>query len=307
MKDKINIAELLKDCPQGMELDCAIFENVVLDEVNFDKDPNYPIRIVTKSGTMLSLSKYGTYIEDTDSKCVIFPKGETTWEGFVPPCKFKDGDILFVDCGEEEEDKSYQYIFILKDPKFYGKWHSYCHLDGVGNLHLQRTYLTDDEYHPRLATEEEKEKLFKAIKDNGYKWNVETKTYEKLVEPKFKVGDKVREKGDEVAAFTISDIDDSCYYYGKYVICNICDQDEYELAPNKFDINTLKPFDKVLVRDSDKQEWVISFFSHRNGLEYYKYSCINSDGYAQCIPYEANKDLIGTTNDCDDFYKTWKK
>jgi hypothetical protein len=25
MKDKINIAELLKDCPQGMELDCTMY------------------------------------------------------------------------------------------------------------------------------------------------------------------------------------------------------------------------------------------------------------------------------------------
>ena len=34
-----------------------------------------------------------------------------------------------------------------------------------------------------LATEEEKEKLLQAIKDNGYKWNAETKTLEKLGVP----------------------------------------------------------------------------------------------------------------------------
>ena len=28
MKNKINIAELLKDCPQGMELDCTTWDNV---------------------------------------------------------------------------------------------------------------------------------------------------------------------------------------------------------------------------------------------------------------------------------------
>ena len=83
--EKINIAKLLKDCPTGMELDCTIFNNVVLDEINFDKDPDYPIRIVTKNGTLLSLTKYGTYIEDIDSKCVIFPKDKTTWEGFHRP------------------------------------------------------------------------------------------------------------------------------------------------------------------------------------------------------------------------------
>ena len=37
----------------------------------------------------------------------------------------------------------------------------------------------------RFATEEEKQILFDAIKERGYKWNAETKTLEKLVEPKF--------------------------------------------------------------------------------------------------------------------------
>ena len=39
--------------------------------------------------------------------------------------------------------------------------------------------------------EEEKQKLFEAIKDNCYEWNAETKTLKKLVEPRFKVGDWV--------------------------------------------------------------------------------------------------------------------
>lgn len=37
--------------------------------------------------------------------------------------------------------------------------------------------------------EEEKEKLFKAIEDNGYKWNENTKSLEKINKPKFKNGD----------------------------------------------------------------------------------------------------------------------
>ncbi len=174
MEDKINIAELLHNCPQGMELDCAIFENVVLDEVNFDKDPNYPIRIVTKSGTMLYLSKYGTYIEDTDSKCVIFPKGKTTWEGFVPPVEFKDGDVVVA-----EDNESFQ-LFLLKhfirskndnnhDGDCYFGWDfQHNELFEKGNWGFNR-----------LATKEEKAKLFNAIEANGYYWNSETKTLSK--------------------------------------------------------------------------------------------------------------------------------
>lgn len=37
----------------------------------------------------------------------------------------------------------------------------------------------------RFATEEEKQKLSQAIKDNRYKWDAKTKTLKKLVKPKF--------------------------------------------------------------------------------------------------------------------------
>ena len=178
--EKINIAEILKDCPKGMELDCVMFENVTFEGIKHDE---YPIIVKIKEPPMaLSLTKTGGWNLYNSAKCVIFPKGKTTWEGFVPPCKFKTGDVLFVDCSDDEEDKSYQYIFILNKPEFLGKWHSYCMLDGVGNFQSHETYLTDEEYHPRFATEEEKQKLFDAIKANGYKWNPETKTLERLVE-----------------------------------------------------------------------------------------------------------------------------
>ena len=56
MKNKINIAELLKDCPKGMELDCVMFENVTFEGIKHDE---YPVRdnrktdcfVVTKSKT----------------------------------------------------------------------------------------------------------------------------------------------------------------------------------------------------------------------------------------------------------------
>lgn len=85
MENKINIAELLKDCPKGMELDCTVYDNVTFGCI---MDGNcYPIQIQTPEGNML-LSEYGCMSLSTHSKCVIFPKGKTTWEGFVSPCKF---------------------------------------------------------------------------------------------------------------------------------------------------------------------------------------------------------------------------
>ena len=32
---------------------------------------------------------------------------------------------------------------------------------------------------------------------------------------------------------------------------------------------------------------------------------IDFGNYRRCIPYEGNEYLLGKTDDCDDFYKTW--
>lgn len=155
--EKINIAELLKDCPKGMELDCLLFDNAILTKVA-NSDLNYPICIDSECGYSTWLTKYGQYVDIDDAKCVIFPKGKTTWEGFVPP------------------------------------------------------------------------------------------------------------------------------------------------IPNKFDITTLKPFDKVLARDSNKDKWNIDFFAHYRDSGEYQCMTFTKN---QCIPYEGNEYLLGTTDDCDEYYKTW--
>lgn len=40
MENKINIAEILRNCPQGMELDCTICNGVKFREL--DRNPNFP-------------------------------------------------------------------------------------------------------------------------------------------------------------------------------------------------------------------------------------------------------------------------
>ena len=78
----------------------------------------------------------------------------------------------------------------------------------------------------------------------------------------------------------------------------------YELVPNKFDINTLKPFDKVLVRDNDEQIWVADLFSHVINRLSGNHIFVNVGHYSnQCIPYKNNEHLLGTSNDCNEYYK----
>ena len=57
-----------------------------------------------------------------------------------------------------------------------------------------------------------------------------------------------------------------------------------------------KPFDKVLVRDADIQEWSANVFSHYKPDEEYKYCCIEGF-YRYCIPYnEHTAHLLGTSD-----------
>ena len=207
MENKINIAELLENCPKGMELYSPIFGKVYLDKVR----PNLGVVVTTDKGQGKK-EKFlydGRYV--MNGECMLFPsKDKTTWEGFQRP--FMDGDVLFVDCSDEEEDKMYQYIFILNNPELYGKWYSYCHLYGAGCFYSEETYLTDDEYHPRFATEEEKKKLFDAIKKHGYKWNADSKTLEELPKPKFKVGDRIIKRDSIEKSWIVSSV--SSEYYG---------------------------------------------------------------------------------------------
>lgn len=57
-----------------------------------------------------------------------------------------------------------------------------------------------------------------------------------------------------------------------------------------------KPFDKVLVRDEDAEEWETAHFSHIQNYNGYTIYVANNIRWLQCIPYEGNEHLVGTTD-----------
>ena len=389
MEEKINIAKLLKDCPKGMELDCINYNGIVSFEGILDND-TYPIKIkviYNNECNIHTLTKYGQTLKNSYNKCVIFPKGKTTWEGFHRP--FKPGDIVITNHNE------YAFIYSGENDNY---WECYCGVYcGTRDLCINSKQWSDKSHNIRLATEEEKEKLFKVIKDNGYEWDAETKTLkklikvnfkdrdivyvktavfehififkvsgddrfiegyatlsdsslyldgypvcetndvteirlateeertklfdalkargyywnnetkilEKLVKPIFKVGNKVRNKKNHNIVFTITSLEEDCYVCGASKALWFDDQDKYELVP-KFDINTLKSFDKVLARDNDKSRWDITFYELYDDTNVsYPYRTLGGTIYKQCIPYKGNEHLIGLVKECDDYYKTW--
>lgn len=80
----------------------------------------------------------------------------------------------------------------------------------------------------------------------------------------------------------------------------------WKLIPKKFDISTLKAYDKVLVRDDNNSTWINTFFGFYDNTTNKKYPFVaGSVNWSQCIPYEGNQHLLGTNNDCDEYYKNW--
>lgn len=76
------------------------------------------------------------------------------------------------------------------------------------------------------------------------------------------------------------------------------DWSKFEVSDQVTDQETkhqFKPFDKVLVRDSDYCNWVCDIFSHLEEKEGCTFACIGT-WWRQCIPYEGNEHLLGTTN-----------
>ena len=73
----------------------------------------------------------------------------------------------------------------------------------------------------------------------------------------------------------------------------------------KFDPKTLKPFDRVMVRDDQYQEWVCTLFSHQGEDCGYPYNTA-SGAYFCCIPYnDDTKHLVGTKEEAPEYYRYW--
>ena len=85
------------------------------------------------------------------------------------------------------------------------------------------------------------------------------------------------------------------------------DWSKFKPKKDKFDPKALQPFDKVLVRDSNSENWMIQLFSHIIEDEAgYPYLCINNP-YKYCIPCDGNtKHLVGTNEEVPVYYRYWE-
>ena len=106
-------------------------------------------------------------------------------------------------------------------------------------------------------------------------------------------------------------------YNGECIIFPSKDQRDWSkfIAPwykrERFDPNTLKPFDKVLAASMVDGRWVCDFFSHigesiRDSGRLYVGTGFGA--YDRMIPYnEDTKHLVGTTDEAPEYYRYWEE
>ena len=231
MNNNINIAERLKDCPEGMKLYSPLFGEVTLgksgsDNISvFSKNDDGDIIFNTFTENGLFYSGY------SQSQCLLFPSSEMRdWRKF-----FKRGDVVIKNGG------GMAAVFDGWANNTYTEFNTTINLYCDGNTGEEE--VCDTLLFRKATGEERKQFIEKAERTLKGKYNPDTLQ----VEP----------------------VKPECMF---------------------------KPFDKVLVRDTDEQAWCANYFSHyKNDPEYF-YVCINGI-YHYCIPYnEHTAHLLGTTD-----------
>ena len=85
------------------------------------------------------------------------------------------------------------------------------------------------------------------------------------------------------------------------------DWSKFKSKKPKFSPKTLRPFDKVLRRDTCTEDWECDFFSHIDdgGGNYPYVTTTNANKF--CIPYnDDTKHLVGTTDEAPEYYRYWE-
>lgn len=253
MNENLNLVDILKNCPKGTKFYSPVYGKIEFIGIEtFASNPD-PITIKWFKDENTTYLEYlradGTF--RGLGECIIFPsEDQRDWSKWQRP--LVDGDVVIYI--NRDNTKS---MFIYKEVTLERKgYYSYCWFNEIYGVKAEAQYVgVLDNTVVRLATEEEKQKLFKALEDNGYKWNADTKKL-KEIEP-------------------------------------------------KFDVCTLRPFDKVLCRMNDDDIWGISLFERYIPTNPYPFFCIQ-DTYNQCIPYnDETIHLLGTTQQVSDKYINW--
>lgn len=336
MEEKINIAEILDNKPQGTKLYSLTYGDCFYQKYTGD----FGIKCQSQNGVQFNLDEYGKYGKYCiDGECIIFPSKEMRdWSKFA----WKKGDVLVSNDGKKEvffngfTDDTYA-LFKAK--------HGFEVLSNGKDIYLaDEDGIATSDY--TLEDKDVAQTYINTIEERlGRKLNLETLEIEKD-QPEFKDGDIVFMKGIKSKLFAncifilrseYKDGDERAFYYAFYNADDKYTLDEYGNTKVHYSLRSatdsekqqlfdalakegkswdaekkqivdlkpkveFKPFDKVLCRNSKDDTWEADFFARltRKEIDYTqsgKYLCVG-DLWMYCIPYnEETAHLLGTTDE----------
>ena len=119
----LNLAEILKDFPEGTKLYSPIFGEVELVKVH---NNDYPIEVKLSNNTFDSFTKDGRIYMDYDGECMLFPsKDQRDWGKFKPnkykfdPNILKSFDRVLVRDSRKEKWQCSIFSYINNDDIYY--------------------------------------------------------------------------------------------------------------------------------------------------------------------------------------------
>lgn len=256
----VNIAEILIDYPSGTKLYSPICGECELQcVVPYYCCGGYKIRCVAERNCNVNFDEFGRYEFDS-GECLLFPsKDNRDWTNFGEP-KYIDLNSSVVEMVKqniEEFEKSMKAPISLKKGDFVVTKNN-C-------IGIIDSAAKDGGYYLLCRLVDTRE--------NGH-LTYGCREYTREI---------VRLATEEERQKLLKVIVDNGYVW---------DSVENALVRKK-ENGDLKPFDKVLVRDYDCDEWGIDIFSNKtdNG----QFQCIGNM-WRHCVPYEENQELLGTCN-----------
>lgn len=327
MGNKINVAEILKDKPKGTKL----YSDICCGECVLNEVSENAIYVdMYNKERFWFFSVYGTIYAFPNGGVLLYPSYEMRdWRKFA----WKKGDVLV------NKDNNSHIIFEKFNDDTYttftGKLYYQATKAGYSYAHTRNIAMTQDF---DIEEGDAAQTYINTIEEKlGGKLNRETLEVEKT-QPEFKDGDiAFADYGNRQDIFIVSEKTNLSEGYSSFIcldlrcltlvmgfrtsffkkdLCKLrlateeekqqlfdalakegkaWDAEKKEVVGLKPKVE-FKPFDKVLVRDNEDDIWEVSLFGYKDEL-YYR--CDNGIPWIQCIPYDGNEHLLGTTNNVE--------